>query len=135
MNKSRWYLLPASLLMCAGLFSSPAHAYEDVCTNIGAHADEIAQTLNTDRESAVRIAESHCANVGRKAYNALGPDWLRAIYLGPIQRVIWTDAGDIISQPGAPPRMSRTSGFMYIIGPGGVADHIFYRWGTDVAGR
>ena len=134
MTKSRW-LLPALLLLCAGFISKPAHAYEDVCQNIGNYVDEIARSLQIDRASAYAVAARHCANVGRSAYNAIGPDWLRAIYLGPIQRVIWTEPGDIIAQPGTEPRVSHIANFMYIIGPGGVSNHIFYRWGPDIAGR
>lgn len=134
MNKSRW-LFPAALLLCAGILSKPAHAYYDVCQDVGTHVDEVAQSLQTDRATAWRMISYHCANVGRSAYNAIGPDWLRAIYLGPIERVIWTERGDIISQPGVGPRVSHIANFMYIIGPGGVSNHIFYRWGTDIAGH
>lgn len=130
MKKYKW-VIPALLGFVT--FSSPAWAIENLCPYAGQHNDEIAQQLNVDPNTAEQIAAIHCSNVGRPAYNALGTDRIRSIYLGPIERVLWVEPGDIIAQPGAKPRIVRRSGVMYMIGPGGVADHIFYRWGSEIA--
>lgn len=131
MNFKWKWVIPALLGFVT--FSSPAWAIENLCPYAGQHNDELAQVLNVDPETAGQIAAIHCSNVGRRAYNALGTDRIRSIYLGPIQRVLWVEPGDIISQPGAKPRIVRSAGILYMIGPGGVADHIFYRWGSEIA--
>ena len=130
MKKYTW-IIPALLAFVT--FSLPARAMEDLCPYAGQHNDEIAQLLNVDPDTAEQIAAIHCSNVGRPAYNALGTDQIRSIYLGPIERVLWVEPGDIIAQPEAKPRIVRSSGVMYMIGAGGVADHIFYRWGSEIA--
>lgn len=132
MKKYGW-IAPAVLLLAAAMYSPPANAFESVCVQSQEGLHNIAQKLRVDRAVVRQIVARECANVGRSAYNALGPDWLRSIYLGPIRRVVWMDAGDIITMPDGISRISSYSGFMYVIGPGGVADHNFFRWGNDVA--
>jgi hypothetical protein len=41
----------------------------------------------------------------------------------------------MISPPGRQLQVAPISGFLYIIGPGGVSEYAFLRWGTDVEGR
>ena len=132
MKKYGW-IAPAVLLLAVATYSPSAHAYESICPQPQHNLHKIAQSLGIDYATAGRVVARECANVGRSAYNALGPDWLRAIYLGPIRRVIWMDVGDIITMPDGISRISSYSGFMYVIGPGGVATHNFFRWGNDVA--
>jgi hypothetical protein len=115
--------------------SHPTSAFENLCPYIGQQQERIADKLRVDRDSVPRIAATYCSNVGRKAYNAIGPDIARSTYLGPIEAVIWANSGDVISQPGGPPRITHESGFMYMIGPGGIANDVFFRWGPEIAGR
>lgn len=132
MRKYGW-IAPAVLLLAAATYSPSANAFESICPQPQESLYKIATILHVDQATAHQIVTKECANVGRSAYNALGPDWLRSIYLGPIQRVIWMDPGDVITTPDGVSRMSSYSGFMYVIGPGGVANHNFFRWGNDVA--
>jgi len=132
--KIHHWLAPA-LFILAAASSLPAAAFENVCPYHGQARDEIAQNYRVNPAVVPRIAASYCANVGRKAYNAIGPDRIRHTYLGPILGVTWINTGDIVGQPGTPPRVARNSGFMYLIGPGGIANHIFFRWGPEIAGR
>ncbi len=132
MKKYGW-IAPAVLLLAAALYAPSANAYESVCPQPQVNLHKIATVLRVDRATAAKTVAHECANVGRSAYNAYGPDWLRSIYLGPIQRVVWLDAGDIITMADGVSRISSYSGFMYVIGPGGVANHNFFRWGNDVA--
>jgi len=134
MTLGRW-LIPAVCAFSAISYSFSAQAYENVCPYSGQARYQIAQTFNVVPESVGQMAASYCANIGLSAYNAIGTDRIRAIYLGPIIGVTWINSGDVISEPDGPPRRSPISGFMYIIGPGGVSNKIFYRWGTDVLGR
>jgi len=133
MKLGRWSI-PAILALSAISYSGSARAYENVCPYSGQAQYRIAQILNVVPESVAQMAALYCQNIGRSAYNAIGTDRIRAIYLGPIIGVTWINSGDVILQP-AGPRRSDISGFMYIIGPGGVSNRIFYRWGTDVAGH
>lgn len=132
MRKYGW-IAPAVLLLAVATYSPSANAYESVCAQPLKSLHKVARVLHVDQATARRVVYRECANVGRSAYNALGPDWLRSIYLGPIRRVIWMDAGDIITMPDGVSRISTYSGFMYVIGPGGVASRNFFRWGNDVA--
>ena len=132
MKKLGW-IVPAAFLLAAATYSPPANAYQHVCPNPTKGVAKIAHALRVDTTTVRRIIARECANVGRSAYNALGPDWLRSIYLGPIRRVVWVDAGDIITMNNGVARVSIYSGFMYVIGPGGVARKNFFRWGNDVA--
>ena len=134
MKLGRW-LIPAVGVFTAISYSYSAQAYENVCPYSGQARYEIAQRFNVVPETVAQMAASYCQNIGRSAYNAIGTDRIRAIYLGPIIGVTWINSGDVISEPNGPPRRSDISGFMYIIGPGGVSDRMFYRWGTDVAGH
>lgn len=132
MKKLGW-IAPAVLLLAAATYAPPANAFQHICPNPEANLTQIARVLHVDRTKARQIVTQECANVGRSAYNALGPDWLRAVYLGPIRRVVWVDAGDIITMAEGKSRISTYSGFMYVIGPGGVSNRNFFRWGNDVA--
>ena len=132
MKKLGW-IVPAIFLLAAATYSPSASAFESVCPQKPDSVLRIAQHYQVSRVEARKIVARECANVGRSAYNALGPDWLRSIYLGPIRRVIWMDKGDIITMAEGLSRISPYSGFVYVIRPGGVADHHFFRWGNDVA--
>lgn len=132
MKKYGW-IAPAVFLLAAAVYSPPANAYQHICPNPTQSLGKISRALNVDITAAAKIVSRECANVGRSAYNALGPDWLRSVYLGPIRRVVWVDAGDIITMNDGVSRVSSYSGFMYVIGPGGVASHNFFRWGNDIA--
>ena len=132
MKKYGW-IAPAVLLLAAAVYSPPANAYQHICPNPTKSLAKISRALKVDYSTAATIVTRECANVGRSAYNALGPDWLRSVYLGPIRRVVWVDAGDIITMNDGISRISSYSGFMYVIGPGGVANHNFFRWGNDIA--
>jgi hypothetical protein len=132
MKMYKW-LIPA--LFFLPFLSSPSYAMVDLCPYAEQHPYEVAQQLAIDPDVVPQLAAAHCANIGRRAYNAIGPDRIRETYLGPILRVSLVVPGDIISQPGAPPRLVRHAGVLYMIGPGGIADHIFYRWGAEIAER
>ncbi len=134
MKLGRW-LVPAFCAFTAISNSYSAQAYENVCPYSGQARYEIAQTLNVVPESVAPLVTAYCQNIGRSAYNAIGTDRIRAIYLGPIIGVTWINSGDVITEPDGPPRRSNISGFMYVIGPGGVSNRVFYRWGTDILGR
>jgi hypothetical protein len=132
MKKYGW-IAPVIFLLTAAMYSPPANAYQHVCPNPTKSLNKISRALNVDQTTARTIVTRECANVGRSAYNALGPDWLRSVYLGPIRRIVWVDAGDIITMNDGISRVSGYSGFMYVIGPGGVASQNFFRWGNDIA--
>lgn len=122
----------AAALMAA---SCPAWAYENICPYAGQDQEKIAAVLRIDYAQVPKLAAHFCANVGRKAYNKLGPREGRKVFLGPILGVAWINVGDTITPPGDPVRRAPFSGFMYIIGGGGIADHEFLRWSSDIAGR
>ena len=128
-------LVPALFVLLLLSDSHSSAAFENVCPYVGQQQQRIARKLRVDPAVVPSIAAAYCANVGRKAYNAIGPDIARRTYLGPIQAVIWANPGDILAQPGGPPRITHQSGFMYLIGPGGVANDNFFRWGPEIAGR
>lgn len=132
MKNTKWFI---AALLAFVAFSSPAWAIENMCPYTGKHDAEIAQLLRVGPEDAEQIAAIHCSNVGHRAYNAIGTDQIRSIYLGPIERVLWVEPGDVIAQQGVPPRVVRQPGILYMIGPGGVSDHYFYRWGAEIAER
>ncbi|HLF59203.1 MAG TPA: hypothetical protein VI732_06195 [Alphaproteobacteria bacterium] len=125
------WLAPALFLTVA----FPARAVENICPYTGQNQERIAQIMRIDYNDVPKLAARFCANVGRKAYNALGPDRVRKTYLGPIAGVIWVVSGDVVSPPGAPMQMAPISGFMYIIGPGGISDLSFLRWAAEIVGR
>lgn len=115
--------------------ASPTWAYENICPYTGQNQQKIAEVLRVETAQVPELAAHFCANVGRKAYNKLGPDSERNTLLGPILGVAWINTGDPITPEGHPLRRAPFSGFMYIIGGGGVSDHEFLRWGTDIVGR
>lgn len=129
------YLAPALFVLAVVAYPNPSSAFENLCPYLGQNQNQIAYHLRVDPKVVPRIAANYCENVGRSAYNAMGPDGNRNTYLGPIEAVIWADSGDIIAQPGGPPRITHEQGIMYLIGPGGVANDYFYRWGPEIAGR
>ncbi len=134
MVRRRWvfgWLLASALLIAA----APAWSFEDICPYGGQNQTQIAQILRVDYNAVPQLAEKYCANVGRSAYNAVGPDRVRNVELGPILGVVWVTAGESISENGRALQFAPISGFMYVIGPGGVADHQFLRWGSDIEGR
>ena len=114
---------------------APAWALDNICPYSGQNQEKIAQILRMDYNQVPELASHYCANVGLKAYNALGPDSVRDTYLGPIQAVAWVTSGEVVSPPGEPIQMARISGFVYVIGAGGVSDHEFVRWTSDIVGR
>jgi len=111
----------AAIVVVAAALSSPAHAYENACNHAGNVQDD--------------TTAQYCQNIGHSAYNAYGPDRIRETNLGPIVGVTRIYDGDIIWQPETGPRVIRNSGLMYVIGPGGIANHVFYRWVTDIVSR
>jgi len=119
-------------IICA---ASPAWGFENICPYSGQNRTQIAEILRVDYDAVPRLAEKYCANVGRTAFNAVGPDRVRNVELGPILGVVWVTAGEALSDNGPALQYARISGFMYVIGPGGVADHKFLRWGSDIEGR
>jgi hypothetical protein len=131
--------LAISVLMAVAVpaitIAAPAWGFQDICPYAGQQQDRIASMLRIDYVAVPRIAAHYCSNVGRNAFNALGPDDGRKIYLGPIMGVAWANAGEKISPPGRQLQVAPISGFLYIIGPGGVSEYVFLRWGTDVEGR
>ncbi len=127
----RGWLAAALLLMAA----APAGALDNLCPYNGQNQEKIAEIMRMDFNQVPLLASHFCANVGRKAYNALGPDRVRDTYLGPIQGVAWVTSGEVISPPGAPMQMAPFSGFVYVIGAGGVSDHEFVRWANEIVGR
>lgn len=132
-----WWFAPfvifAAAIPVTGAY--PAWNYENICPYNGQKQEAISEILRVDYTTVPSLASNYCANVGRSAYNSIGPDKARNTYLGPIMGVVWANSGDIISPPGQPIQVARYSAFMYVIGPGGVSDHLFLRYGTDVAGR
>ena len=108
---------------------------DSICPYTGQDQDRIAQILRIRFDQVPVLAQKYCANVGKRAYNAVGPDSVRNTDLGPITAVIWVIAGDVLSSPGEPMRLAPISGFMYVIGPGGVSDHEFQRWVSDIYGK
>jgi hypothetical protein len=130
MKNLRW-LVPAAVFWAA----FPAWGFENICPYAGQNQRQIAEILRMDYGAVPRLAARFCANVGRRAHNALGSDQVRAADLGPILGVAWVSAGDIISAPGYPVQRAPLSGFMYMIGEGGIADHPFMRWASEIAGR
>lgn len=125
-------VLPALFVFVA---AAPAWSLDNICPYGGQSQTQIAQILRVDYNVVPQLAEKYCANVGRSAYNAVGPDRVRNVELGPILGVVWVTAGETISEDGQALQFARISGFMYVIGPGGVADHKFLRWGSDIEGR
>lgn len=117
------------------LAAAPAEALENLCPYSGQNQEKIAAIMRMDYDQVPSLARQFCDNIGRKAYNALGPDRVRETYLGPIEGVAWVFSGDVISPPGAPIQMAPISGFVYVIGAGGVSDHVFVRWASDIVGR
>jgi len=115
--------------------AAPAWSFENICPYGGENQTQIARILRVEYDAVPQLAEKYCANVGRSAYNAIGPDRVRNVELGPILGVVWVTAGETISDNGQALQFARISGFMYVIGPGGVADHKFLRWGSDIEGR
>jgi len=130
MKRLAW-LAPALVLAAA----FPAWGFENICPYAGQDQRRIAEILRMDYDAVPTLAAHLCANVGRKAYNALGPDRARKTFLGPIQGVAWANTGDVISAPDYPRRIAPFSGFVYIIGAGGISQRPFVRWTTDIVGR
>jgi hypothetical protein len=130
MKNLRWLVLAAVFGA-----ASPAWGFENICPYAGQNQRHIAEILRMDFSAVPRLAAHFCANVGRRAHNALGSEQVRATDLGPILGVAWVNAGDTISAPGYPVQRVPLSGFMYMIGAGGIADHLFLRWASEIAGR
>ncbi len=122
----------ASVLVGA---ASPAFALDSICPFQGQDQDRIANVMRIPYQDVPKLVAFFCNNVGRKAYNALGPDRVRDTYLGPIAGVAWVNSGDTISEPDAPLRLAPISAFWYIIGPGGISDRPFVRIASDIIGR
>jgi hypothetical protein len=113
----------------------PAGAVDNICPYEGQDQERIARVMRIPYENVPKLVAFFCDKVGKKAYNALGPDRVRDTYLGPIIGVAWVNSGDTISEPDAPLRLAPISAFWYIIGPGGVSDRSFVRIATDIVGR
>lgn len=130
MKRLGW-LVPVFILAVA----RPAMALDDLCPYQGQNQAHIATVMRIPFRDVPKLVSIFCAKVGRKAYNALGPDRVRDIFLGPIIGVTWVNSGDTISEPDMPLRLARYSGFWYIIGPGGISNRPFVRIATDIVGR
>ena len=115
--------------------ASPAAALDSICPYKGQDQSRIANVMRISYQDVPKLVAKFCANVGRKAYNALGPDRVRDVYLGPITGVAWVSAGDQISLPDMPLQLAPISGFWYIIGPGGISNYPFARVATDIVGK
>ncbi|MGB8275649.1 MAG: hypothetical protein WCF16_10320 [Alphaproteobacteria bacterium] len=136
---NRLVLLASAVGLGMGLgtaaFVPPAFALENICPYQGQRQQTMAHVMHANGEKVTDWARYHCANVGKVAFNAIGPDDARAKPLGVIEGVSWVHAGEAITLPGQPQRTARYTGFIYIIGPGGVSPHPFTRWANDIAPR
>ena len=113
----------------------PAAALDSICPYQGQDQPNIAAVMRIPFQDVPKLVAFFCANVGRKAYNAVGPDRVRDVYLGPIVGVAWINSGDTISEPNMPLQLAPISAFWYIIGAGGVSDRPFVRIASDIVGR
>lgn len=130
MKRLAWLVSP---LMAAA--ASPALAMDNICPYEGKDRDRIAKVMRIPYQDVPKLVGFFCNKVGRRAYNAVGPDRVRDTYLGPIIGVAWINSGDRISEPDAPLRLAPISAFWYIIGAGGVSERPFMRVATDIIGR
>ena len=80
--------------VAAAVVSFPAWGYESICPYAGQNQEKIAEMLRIEVAQVPELAAHFCGNVGRKAYNKLGPESERATFLGPILGVAWVNAGD-----------------------------------------
>ncbi|MGB8274233.1 MAG: hypothetical protein WCF16_03075 [Alphaproteobacteria bacterium] len=116
-------------------FAGPAFGFESMCPYGGRDGVQIAAALAVDVAAVESMARAFCANVGKKAYNKIGPRANRELFLGPIVGVTFRNVGEMMSPPGGPDFEAPVSGFLYIIGPGGIADFHFLRWSAEIEGR
>ena len=132
------YLLLTLTILFA--LSFPAWSFENICPYKGQKKMEIAAALRIPycavKAGAVEIAVGrYCKNVGKKDYNAYGIKFLREVYIGPIIGVAFKKTGEVLTSPGREVRYVDTTGLYYIIGPGGVAEYTFLRYGPEIEGR
>lgn len=117
------------------LAAAPAMAMDNICPYEGQDQERIATVMRIPYQDVPKLVGFFCNNVGRKAYNAVGPERVRDTYLGPITGVAWVNSGDTMSEPDEPLRLAPFSAFWYIIGAGGVSDRPFVRIASDIIGR
>lgn len=116
-------------------FAGPAFGFESMCPYGGQDGVRLAAALAVDVAAVDSMAREFCANVGKRAYNKVGPRANRDLFLGPIVGVTFRNVGEVMSPPGGPVFEAPVSGFLYIIGPGGIADFHFLRWSGEIEGR
>jgi hypothetical protein len=95
----------------------------------------MTHVLHMDGHSVAAYTATHCRNVGKVAFNAIGPADARTMPLGRIQGVSWIHAGEVFTLPGWPEITAQHTGFVYIIGAGGVSRRPFTRWANDIIAR
>jgi hypothetical protein len=115
--------------------SGPALAFESLCPYSGQNRAGIAAAMRVEYTAVDGLVAGYCANVGKTAYNRFGPPQNRAVELGPIEGVTWIEAGQQVSTPGWTGFVAPTPGFLYVIGPGGIADFHFLRWSAEIEGH
>ena len=134
--RSLRFILPAvALALALPVFSSPARALEDVCPPGGQRQAKMTHVLHMDGKSVAAYAAIHCRNLGKVAFNAIGLAAARGTPLGPITGVSWVHAGEVLSLPGWRQITARHTGFVYIIGAGGISTRPFSRWANDIVAR
>lgn len=134
------YLLLTFTILVA--LSFPAWSFDNICPYKGAEKETLVRQVQLCAALAVHQTEEvnivvgrYCKNVGKKAYNAYGIKFLREVYLGPIIGVAFKKTGEVLTGPGREVRYVEITGLYYIIGPGGVADYTFLRYGPEIEGR
>lgn len=115
--------------------SGPAFGFESVCPYSGQNRAGIAAAMRVDRAAVDGLVAHYCANIGKRAYNRYGPQPNRTVELGPIEGVAWIEAGEYVSTPGWQGFVAPNPGFLYVIGPGGIANFHFLRWSGEIEGR
>ena len=133
------YLLLTFIILFA--LSFPAWSFENICPYKGQKKAAIAKSLGLpdyaiEAGAVGNMVSRYCKNVGKRAYNQVGMKPMREIFIGPIIGVAWKEMGEVLTGPGHKQvRYARNTGFYYIIGPGGVADYTFLRYGPEIEGR
>jgi hypothetical protein len=134
----KYLLLTFTILVT---LSFPAWSFENICPYKGQKKAAIARSLGLPdcaiKAGAVEIVVGrYCKNVGKRAYNDFGIKALREVYIGPIIGVAFKERGEVLTGSGHKEvRYVEITGLYYIIGPGGVADYTFLRYGPEIEGR
>ena len=81
-------------------------------------------------------SQNGCDQVGKTAFNNLGPPIMRSVEIGPIIGVVYKLKGGLVSRPEAEAKqLAPRNAFYFIIGPGGVADYEFLRDTREIAAK